>query len=63
MSAGTETAAERLGDTDPMLQALADHTPGAIVIKDMDGCCLIANETFCAWSGTRLENIVENSSA
>ena len=37
MTAGNEPAEECLRHTDPMIQALADHTPGAIVIKDMDG--------------------------
>ena len=37
MTAGNEPAVERLRHTDPMIQALADHTPGAVVLKDMDG--------------------------
>ena len=44
-----------------MLQALADNTLGAIVIKDMDGRFLIANETFCAWNGTAREDIIGKS--
>ena len=57
MAAEDDSAEERLGDTVPMLQALADNTPGAVVIKDMDGRYLIANETFCAWFVTEREKI------
>lgn len=52
---------EPLGDIDPMLQALADNTPGAIVIKDMDGRFLITNKTFCAWNKTARADIIGKS--
>jgi len=52
---------EALRASEERLRAVVDHSPGAIVIKDLEGRNLIANKLFCTWYGTTSEKIIGKS--
>ena len=59
--AAREGVEEALRASEERLRAVVDHSPGAIVIKDLEGRNLIANKLFCTWYGTTSEKIIGKS--
>ncbi len=55
---GQKQAEQAIRENEAFFRAIVDYSPGAVVIKDADGRCLVANKTFCDWYASTHEEIV-----
>ncbi|MCH8238190.1 MAG: PAS domain-containing protein, partial [Proteobacteria bacterium] len=56
-----ERAEKAIQESEERFRAVVECSPGAIVIRDLEGRNVIANKTFCDWHGVAREDILGKS--